>query len=271
MATYAVGDIQGCMPALARLLDLAGFSPERDKLWFVGDLVNRGSGSLAVLRYVKDLGESAVTVLGNHDLHLLAVASGITQLRKNDTLQEILADDDCDNLIAWLRRRPLFHRENGFALVHAGLLSSWTIEMASRFAREGEKILSGDEYLELLRTIYKQNLPTRWSDDLTGMTRIAVIANVLTKLRVCASDGEMDFSFKGDLQHIPSGLIPWFKMPDRRNADTTIVCGHWAALGFHLHDNIIALDTGCVWGRLLTMIRLEDRQVFQVPCSDSPR
>ena len=271
MATYAIGDIQGCMSALSKLLDLIHFSPGKDKLWLVGDLVNRGPGSLTVLRYIKDLGQSAVTVLGNHDLHLLAVASGITRLRKNDTLHEILSAVDCDELVTWLRRRPLLHRENGLALVHAGLLPLWTIDMAAGLASEAEKLLSGEEYRDLLRTIYKTSLPTRWSDELSGTARLGVITNVFTKLRVCTSDGDMDFSFKGELRQIPSGLSPWFRMPDRQNIDTAIVCGHWAALGLHLDDNIIALDTGCVWGRLLTAVRLEDRQIFQVPCSDSSR
>jgi len=271
MAVYAIGDIQGCMSSLTRLLDRVGFTPDVDRLWLVGDLVNRGPDSLSVLRYIKALGKSADMVLGNHDIHLLAVAAGVTPLRKKDTLHEILAAPDRDELLTWLRRQPLLHEESGYVLVHAGLLPQWTVGMAVILAREAENELRGTGYRDLLYKLYEDGLPRRWSENLTGMTKAAVITNVLTKLRVCTIGGEMDFSYKAGLEDIPTGLFPWFKIPGRRNADTTVICGHWAALGLHLQDNIIAIDTGCVWGRQLTAVDLDDRRPVQMPCAGSPQ
>ncbi len=269
MATYAIGDIQGCFAALQRLIETIRFDPIQDRLWFVGDLVNRGPDSLSVLRYVKGLGQAAVMVLGNHDLHLLAVAAGIIPLRHKDTLQAILAAPDRKDLLAWLRQQPLLHWDNGFVLVHAGLLPQWTIGTAEALAREVEQALRTEDYRTFLRALSEDRHPSRWSDDLTGTERLGVIAQALTRLRVCTEEGTMDLSFTGPPEQAPIGLLPWFQVPSRKSAETMIICGHWAALGLHMQDGLLALDSGYVYGRHLTAIRLEDRQVFQVPFMES--
>jgi bis(5'-nucleosyl)-tetraphosphatase (symmetrical) len=268
MTTYAIGDIQGCASALRQLIEQIRFDPVHDRLWFVGDLVNRGPESLAVLRYVKSLGKAAITVLGNHDLHLIAVAEGITPPRRKDTLHPVLIAPDRESLLAWLRRQPLLHQEGTFLLIHAGLLPQWTAPTATKLAAEVEAVLRGDGYREFLRSLYEQKIPDDWSDDLTGMARLGVITNAMTKLRVCTAEGRMELSYKAELQNVPKGLLPWFQIPNRQSTEATIICGHWSALGLHLQDNIIAVDTGCVWGRHLTSVRLDDRQVFQVPCGN---
>ena len=267
MATYAVGDVQGCFTALKKLLDQIRFDPTTDRLWFVGDLVNRGPDSLAVLRYIKGLGEAAVTVLGNHDLHLLAVASGCAPGRTKDTFQDVLTASDRDDLLWWLRHQRLAYHETGLLLVHAGLLPQWTVQQAVELGGEVEQVLSSDEYEEFLRAHYKKD-DSQWSDIVTGMTRLSTIAKVLTKLRVCSAKGEMVLSFTGPLEAVPTGLFPWFEVPERKSSRATIICGHWAALGLLMKDNVIALDDGCVYGRQLVAVRLEDRQVFQVSCKD---
>src|SRR5574341_601943 len=269
MARYAIGDIQGCIVALRQLVELVRFDPAVDKLWFVGDLVNRGPESLAVLRYVKGLGDAAVTVLGNHDLHLLAIAAGVSRPGRKDTLQEVLVAPDRAELLAWLRHRPLLYQEGEFVLVHAGLLPQWTVQAATKLAREVEAVLRGNGYREFLRELYEGRLPDRWSDDLAGVARLGVVINALTKLRVCTAGGTMALSFKAELEQVPPNLLPWFQAPNRQSTDVTVVCGHWSALGLHLQDKVIAVDTGCVWGRPLTAVRLEDRQVFQVACAAS--
>ncbi|WP_447977812.1 symmetrical bis(5'-nucleosyl)-tetraphosphatase [Candidatus Nitrospira bockiana] len=270
MATYAIGDVQGCWTALERLIAHIGFTPDRDRLWFVGDLVNRGPQSHSVLRFVKDLGAAAITVLGNHDLHLLAVASGAVPPRGKDTFTDILEAPDRNELIAWLGHRPLLHREirdrRDWLLVHAGLVPQWTARQVEGYAREIERALRSDEQSALLRLIYDDGAPTAWSEDLSGLTRLAFVARALTRLRVCSLTGEMNLSFKRTLDDIPPGFVPWFQVPGRRSADATIVFGHWAALGLYVHDDVIGLDSGCVWGRSLTALRLEDRKVFQVSC-----
>jgi bis(5'-nucleosyl)-tetraphosphatase (symmetrical) len=263
MATYAIGDVQGCYEPLQRLAQHIGFNPMTDRLWFVGDLVNRGPDSLSVLRYIKKLGDRAVTVLGNHDLFLLAVAEGITTLRPEDTLQPILDAPDRDELLNWLRKQPLFYRERPFAMVHAGLLPQWSVDEAEMLAREVEMNLQGPSYQDTLRALYPSK-HLQWSSNLSGPTRLATIIKVLTRLRACSSDGRMESSYNGSPERIPSGYFPWFKVPDRRHHDTTIVCGHWAALGLHREDQLLAIDSGCVWGRQLTAARLEDRKIFQV-------
>lgn len=265
MATYAIGDVQGCGTSLQQLLAQIRFTPTRDRLWFVGDLVNRGPDSLGVLRYVKGLGPAAMTVLGNHDLFLLAAAAGIVAPRAMDTIQPILAAPDCDELLSWLRRQPLLYREGPFAMVHAGLLPQWTVEQAEGLAREVETVLGGPDYQELLRASF-ESPSVQWSDDLTGLPRLAALAHVFTRLRTCTEDGIMNSSYNGPLDHTPPGFLPWFHIPARRSTEATIICGHWAALGLYLRDGILALDSGCVWGKQLTAIRLEDREVFQVPC-----
>ncbi|MBM4124826.1 MAG: symmetrical bis(5'-nucleosyl)-tetraphosphatase [Nitrospira sp.] len=273
MAIYAIGDIQGCFAALQRLIERISFDPSRDRLWFVGDLVNRGPDSLSVLRYVKGLGKSAVTVLGNHDLHLLAVAAGVTPPGRKDTLQDVLQAPDRDALLLWLRHQPLLHSADGFTLVHAGLVPQWTATQAQGLAREVETALRSPHYREFLAYLYEVGYrensgPRRWTEDLAGHERLGVIANALTKLRVCSSEGDMGLSYKGPPHSAPEGFIPWFDVPDRRSAETTVVCGHWAALGLHIQDNLLVLDSGYVWGERLTALRLEDRRVFQVSDRD---
>lgn len=265
MAIYAIGDVQGCLTSLQQLLAKIRFTPDRDRLWLVGDLVNRGPDSLGVLRYVKGLGPAAVTVLGNHDLFLLAAAAGIVAPRAMDTIQPILIAPDRDELLAWLRCQPLLYREGPFVMVHAGLLPQWTIEQAEGLAQEVEQVLSGPNHHDLLRASFASP-SAQWSDDLTGLPRLAALTHVFTRLRTCTVDGMMNESYNGPPDHAPPGFSPWFQVPARRSSETTILCGHWAALGLHLGDNVLALDSGCVWGRELTAIRLDDRTVFQVPC-----
>jgi bis(5'-nucleosyl)-tetraphosphatase (symmetrical) len=262
MATYAIGDIQGCYSTLRRLLDKIDFDPLSDRLWMVGDLVNRGPKSLAVLRFVKSLGNRAVTVLGNHDLHLLVVAAGHVKPHRGDTLQAVLKAPDRDELLDWLRHRKMMHAAGHHAMVHAGLLPQWSIAKAMRLAQEVEAALQSDDYSEFLRHLYG-NKPDRWRDDLSGYARLRVITNVLTRLRLCTADGRMEFTHKGAPIDLPRGYQPWFEAPRRRNRATTIVFGHWAALGLYLESNVACLDTGCVWGRTLTACRLKDRQLFQ--------
>ena len=265
MAIYAVGDVQGCHAELVQLLDQIGFDPAADRLWLVGDLVNRGPGSLEVLRLVKSLGDSAITVLGNHDLHLLAVAEGAAKLNRNDTLDEILGAPDRGELLLWLRNQRLLHAQDGYVLVHAGLLPQWSVARAVSLAREVETALRGDDYATLLGRMYG-NAPNNWDDDLTGYKRLRVIVNAFTRMRICTEKGEMEFNFKGELGNIPSGYMPWFDVPRRASRDATAIVGHWSALGLLIRKNIIALDTGCLWGGPMTAIRLEDRELFQVSC-----
>ena len=269
MATYAVGDIQGCYAELAKLLEVIRFDPATDRLWLVGDLVNRGSDSLAVLRLVKSLGTAAVTVLGNHDLHLLAVAAGHGRLHPSDTLDEILSAQDGSELLGWLRQQKLLHVENDHVLVHAGLLPQWTVAQALQLANEVEAELRRPDYADFLSRMYG-NRPAVWDDTLQGSDRLRVITNALTRLRICSPQGEMEFKFKGVPEQIPAGYLPWFAVPERASRDATVVCGHWSALGLRVQPRLIALDTGCLWGGELSAIRLEDRQLFQVPCASPP-
>jgi bis(5'-nucleosyl)-tetraphosphatase (symmetrical) len=265
MAIYAVGDVQGCHTELVQLLETIRFDPAQDKLWLVGDLVNRGPGSLEVLRLVKSLGDSAITVLGNHDLHLLAVAVGTAELHRTDTLNEILDAPDRDELLHWLRHQRLLHAGDGYVLVHAGLLPQWSVKQALALAREVEAALRSDDYATFLARMYGNN-PHGWSDDLTGHKRLRVIVNALTRMRICTDSGEMEFKFKGEYPDIPEGYRAWFEVPGRASAGATVIFGHWSALGLMLRDNAIALDTGCLWGGPMTAIRLEDRKLFQVEC-----
>jgi bis(5'-nucleosyl)-tetraphosphatase (symmetrical) len=268
MSTYAIGDVQGCFGALRDLLGQIGFDAGRDRLWLVGDLVNRGPDSLATLRFVKDLGETAVCVLGNHDLHLLAVAAGHAKLRKDDTLDEVLTAPDREELIDWLRHRPLMHTDGEHALVHAGLLPQWSVSRALDLAHEVEQALRTRGYDRLLAHMYG-NDPPAWSEGLTGYARVRVIINAMTRMRVCTRDGAMDLRYKGDSANLPSDLLPWFALPKRASRDSRIIFGHWSALGLVLEPNVVGLDTGCLWGRQLSALRLEDRRLFQVSCGDA--
>lgn len=264
VAIYAIGDVQGCYTELVNLLAEISFNRDCDQLWLVGDLVNRGPDSLAVLRLVKSLGDAAVTVLGNHDLHLLAVAVGAAQLHRDDTLDEILAAPDCAELLTWLRHQPLLHTEKNYVMVHAGLLPSWTISHAQALAHEVEQALRSDDYANYLAHIYG-NTPNAWDENLRGYKRLRVITNALTRMRICTRDGAMEYKFKGLQSNIPAGFVPWFNLLNRQTLDATVIFGHWSALGLITEKNLIALDTGCLWGGPLTAIRLEDRQSFQVP------
>lgn len=268
MATYAIGDVQGCFQALQGLLEQIAFNPKRDRLWLVGDLVNRGPDSLAVLRFVKGLGNTAVCVLGNHDLHLIAVAEGHAVLRRDDTLDETLNAPDCAALVAWLRQRPLMHAEGGCAMVHAGLLPSWTVTQAQELAHEVENALRAPHYASVLARMYG-NEPDRWNNRLTGYARLRVIVNAMTRMRVCTREGVMLLRYKGDSAMLPAGVLPWFAVPGRASSTTPLIFGHWSALGLVLEPNVIGLDTGCLWGRKLSALRLEDRQLFQFSCRDA--
>lgn len=269
MAIYVVGDVQGCYTELVQLLEKIQFDAGHDQLWLVGDLVNRGPDSLAVLRLVKSLGDSAIMVLGNHDLHLLAVAEGLAALHLGDTLDEILHAPDCDELMFWLRHQKLLHMKDNFVLVHAGLLPGWSVAQAIALAREAEQALQGNGYVDLLAHMYG-NQPNQWCDDLAGHDRLRVIINAFTRLRICTDGGEMEFKFKGETKNIPQNYRPWFDIPKRASADATLIFGHWSALGLLCQEKVIALDTGCLWGGTLTAIRLEDREIFQVVCANAP-
>ena len=268
MATFAIGDLQGCYEPLRRLLDALPFDARHDRLWFVGDLVNRGPDSLSCLRFVKQLGEAAITVLGNHDLHLLCVAEGVERSRPRDTLEAILEAPDRIALVEWLRHRPLLHVEHGCVLVHAGLLPEWTVPRAADLAREVEQALRGAGYRTLLERLYGDQ-PDRWSDELEGIDRLRTIVNAMTRLRVCDASGAMILRFKGEPGEASDEWIPWFDMP-RRSSDHTAVCGHWSALGLRIRPDLVSIDSGCVWGRCLTAVRLEDRALFQVDCPECP-
>lgn len=261
MATYAIGDVQGCFDELQRLVEKLRFDKKRDRLWFVGDLVNRGPKSLEVLRFVRDLGARAITVLGNHDLHLVTQHEGIERRRKDDTFDDVLGAPDAKELVTWLRTRPMMHVEEGYAMVHAGLLPQWTIEKALKLAREVEAALTARDYLEFMRNMYGSK-PDEWSDSLTGWDRLRVIVNAMTRMRFCTRAGKMDFKAKA--KKAPPGYVPWF---EARPADEKkLVSGHWSALGLKLGERIAMLDSGCVWGGPLTALRLEDGAVYQVSC-----
>jgi bis(5'-nucleosyl)-tetraphosphatase (symmetrical) len=266
MATYAIGDVQGCVQALHRLLEKIRFNPPTDRLWFVGDLVNRGPHSLEVLRLVKQLGASAITVLGNHDVHLLAVWAKVITLSRKDTLQSVLAAPDADELLTWLRFRPLVHVEDGYCLVHAGLLPSWSIPHVLGIAHEVEEALQSDQFCQLLPAIYfrKDIVP---SLHLSHEERLRLTTNVLTRLRICTKEGIPEFSFKGHPKEAPLGFMPWFRVPDRATQHDTIIFGHWSALGVANEHRVFAIDGGCVWGRELVALRLEDQQLFRVTCT----
>jgi bis(5'-nucleosyl)-tetraphosphatase (symmetrical) len=260
MATYAIGDIQGCFDELQALI--AKLRPgAKDRLWFVGDLVNRGPKSLEVLRFVRSLGERAVVVLGNHDLHLVTQHEGFERARKDDTLDDVLAAPDRVELVDWLRTRPLMHSAEGHAMVHAGLLPQWSVPKALKLAREVESALAASDYREFLRHLYGST-PDQWSDALRGWDRLRVIVNAMTRMRFATPEGKMDFRAKGAKP--PPGYRAWFDL--RPKESTTLLFGHWSALGLKLTEHLAALDSGCVWGGQLTALRLEDRKLYQVPC-----
>lgn len=259
MAVFAIGDIQGCLQPLKNLLRKINFDPQKDRLWLTGDLVNRGPDSLGTLRFVRDLGDSVVTVLGNHDLHLLAMASQPKhKIPRDHLLYETLVSNDCEELLNWLRMRPLAHfdQELNTLLVHAGVDPGWDCRATLLHAAEVETMLRSENYADVFDHMYDDS-PDRWSDDLSGTARIRFIINCLTRARMMTPDGAFEFSHKGTLESAPSQLVPWFSATTAAWRQTRIVFGHWSALGLMLKPQLIAIDTGCVWGRQLTAVQLD--------------
>jgi len=268
MSTYAIGDLQGCYDELRSLLRKLKFDPARDQLWLTGDLVNRGPKSLDCLRFVKDLGDRAITVLGNHDLHLLAVAMSGDQRKKRDTLDDVLNAPDREALLRWLRRQRLAHFDARFGLlVHAGVLPEWDVDQVLALAREGEALLRSAKADAFLREKMYGDEPSRWSAKLKGWDRLRLIINAFTRLRYCSEDGAISMEFKGRPGDQPRGLHPWFDVRDRKTRDTEIYFGHWSMLGKvrWRSERVYGLDTGAVWGGKLTALRLDDGRMFSVP------
>jgi bis(5'-nucleosyl)-tetraphosphatase (symmetrical) len=267
VSDYAIGDIQGCFSALQRLLDHIDFNEHKDRLWFVGDLVNRGPESLAVLRFVKNLPLTPRMTLGNHDLHLLSQLFGDKVWNNHDdTLHDILAAPDAEELGDWLRKQSMLYHDPGLNIVmcHAGINPAWNLEQAKSCAQELEQVLTGSSYRNFLNQMYG-NEPDHWSDDLTGMERLRLICNSFTRMRFCNAQGHLALGYKGTIKNAPPELQPWYAVPNRKEIEPDIVFGHWAALGGQCpHPRIHALDTGCYWGGQLTALRLQDRQRFSV-------
>lgn len=265
MATYVIGDVQGCFDELQRLLKKVRFRPDADRLWFTGDLVNRGPDSLAMLRFVRDLGDRAVTVLGNHDLHMIA-AQLTGRVRKKDTFGDVLAAPDRDELLDWLRRRPLVHAEGDWLLVHAGLPPQWTVADAVAICAEVSRTIASKRADRFFTGHMYGDEPDRWRPSPRGWDRLRFVINCCTRMRVCTPEGHVDLEYKGPAGNAPDGLIPWFTVPGRRSASATVLFGHWSTLGrVHWPEHrAYGLDTGCVWGRQLTALRLDDRRLFAV-------
>jgi len=273
MALYLIGDVQGCDAALGRLLDELAFSPSRDRLVLLGDLVNRGPQSLAVLRRVRALGDAAQGLLGNHDLHLLAVSLGVRPPHRSDTLADILRAPDRQALLDWLRQRPLAWREQGVLMVHAGVLPQWSAAQTLALAGEVEAALRSADWADFMRQMYG-NRPDAWHDGLRGAERLRVIVNALTRLRFCTPEGRMEFATKaGGAAAAPPGHLPWFDVPARRTAGEVVAFGHWSTLGWLDRPDLISLDTGCVWGGCLSAVRLgagaRERELIQVRCAQA--
>lgn len=269
MATYVIGDLQGCLTPLMQLLKEIHYQPEHDTLWFAGDLINRGNESLETLRFVKSLGDKAVVVLGNHDLHLLAVSHGHGKLKKGDTLVDILTAADRDDLMQWLRRQPLLHYDPSLNVVmtHAGIPPCWDLTTAQALAREVESALQSDQVDDFFASMYG-NKPNLWNDALVGQDRLRGITNYFTRMRFCNPHSQLDLKSKEGVNTATKGYAPWFSYPTQLPEHCHVVFGHWAALeGVTHQDHIHALDTGCVWGGSLTALRLEDKQRFSTPCT----
>ena len=271
MSIYAIGDIQGCFDDLLRLLDKIKFDQQSDQLWFVGDLVNRGPKSLETLRFVKSLGQSAITVLGNHDLHLLATAHKQRIPRKKDSLDPILDAPDCEELLYWLRHRPLFHYNDAFCLLHAGLPPQWGFTKTKTMALKAEKVLQGPKHIDFFKAMYGDK-PNCWNSDLKGINKIRFIINCFTRMRYCDVNGQLDFKNNGAIGSQPEHLMPWFKVPRRKSANMKIIFGHWSTLGYYHGHNCYAIDTGCLWGGQLTAIKLEGKvKRISIDCPGSQK
>ena len=269
MAVYAIGDIQGCYEELQSLLELIQFNPQQDHLWFAGDLVNRGPMSLETLRFIKGLGNRAVSVLGNHDLHLIAAAHGYPIDSDDHTLDAILTAPDRDELINWLRQQPLLHHDAalGYTMIHAGLPPQWDLALAQSCAQEVETVLRGDHVVDFIEHMYG-NKPRRWSNKLSGWKRLRFTVNCLTRLRFCDDQGRLKLKYKGPPGSQPAEFRPWFEMPERRSRDLNIVFGHWSTLGKRDDPGVFPLDTACLWGGELTALRIDTTpQWFRLPCA----
>ncbi len=269
MATYAIGDVHGCFHTLKRLLRRIDFDPGQDRLWMVGDLVNRGPRSLEVLRWAVEQNGRLVSVLGNHDLHLLSRAAGTAEARKRDTLDAVLAAPDRDDLLNWLRACPLVHREGETLMVHAGLFPEWSPAEAETLAREVEERLRGEKAPKLLAA-FGQRTAERWKDGLPGSDRARTALAGFAKVRTLEPDGRMCADFSGPPGAAPRGCQPWYSFPGRKSAGITVIFGHWAALGLKVGGGVAGLDTGCAWGRELTALRLDDGRLFQEPAGEGP-
>lgn len=262
MANYIVGDIQGCFDELKQLLSTVSFDSNLDTLWVAGDLVARGNKSLETLRFLKSLGNSAKICLGNHDLHLLAVSLGVHRVKSKDKTLPILEAEDCTELLTWLRQQPLLLEHDDFVVCHAGISPDWTLTVARECSKEIEDKLASDHWKTLIQNMYS-NEPDKWHVELAGIERDRYIINAFTRMRFCSYDGRLDMACKLPPEDMPENeLIPWFKVPTRQPLEKTVLFGHWAALGGYLSDDVIGLDTGCVWGGTLTMIRWEDKTLF---------
>jgi bis(5'-nucleosyl)-tetraphosphatase (symmetrical) len=271
MSIYAIGDIQGCFDELLQLLEVISFNEHTDQLWFAGDLVNRGPKSLETLRFIKSLGDSAVTVLGNHDLHLLAASCAPKIARKKDSLLPILEAPDSVELIDWLRHRPLFHFNEEFCLIHAGLPPQWDFKKTQKMALLAEQALRGPKYQAFLKQMYG-NKPNIWSSNLKGVEKLRFIINCFTRMRYCDINGRLDFVHSGPVGSQPKSLMPWFEVPKRKNADMRIIFGHWSALGYYEGPNCYSIDTGCLWGGQLTALKLgEQVQRFSIDCPEAKK
>lgn len=268
MATYAIGDVQGCFDSLQLLLERIAFDPGRDRLWLAGDLVNRGPKSLQVLRWARSLGDRVTVVLGNHDLHLLLRAAGAARKKKRDTLAKVLNAHDRVELIDWLRHQPLLHVEDDLVMVHAGLHPSWSVPDAVALADEVCAVLRGDDWQTRIADI-PAIPPPAWADDLAPVDRLRAVASVLLRLRACTAEGRLCHDFAGPPGDAPPPCTPWFRIPGARWRDHRVLFGHWSALGLYRDPHCTCLDTGCVWNGQLTALRLEDDQIFQVPSAES--
>lgn len=271
MTIWAIGDIQGCFDSLQRLLDKCRFDPAQDQLWMVGDLVNRGPQSLETLRFIRSLGASAITVLGNHDLYLLMVAANAVPRRgKDDTLDPIFAAPDVADLLDWLKTQPLAHAQvldgQRYVMVHAGLLPEWTADDALALSAEVSQHLRGPQFAAFLNALWGDS-PLGWHKQLNELDRARVIVNAMTRMRFCSKQGVMDLKIKGKPENAPVGHVPWFEVPGRKTAKDTLVVGHWSALGLKMTPNLVALDSGCLWGGHLTAVSLPEREVIQVSCT----